>query len=71
MDALGAVRWMMKQEQVNGVELSERLGKSKGCVSMMLYKNKDIKAGTLARIAAVLGYEVVLKRGPVELHITG
>lgn len=71
MDALGAVRWMMKQERVNGVELSERLGKSKGYASMMLYKNSDLKAGTLARIAVALGWSLVLKRGPVEVEIMG
>lgn len=70
MDAKGAIKWAMKQEHINGAELSRRLHLSSGYMGELLSKRQDVKAGTLARIAAALGYELVLKRGPVEVHIT-
>ena len=70
MDVLDALTYMTEDAGSNDSRLSRDLGKSRNYISVTRAKGSDIGASNLAKMASVLGWKLVLKRGDVELEVT-
>lgn len=59
MDAKGAVKKMLFNSRLSQAKLAVLLKKSQGTVST--YVERDVRVGTLAKIAAVTDHEIILR----------
>jgi hypothetical protein len=57
---------LLENEKISRKELADRLGKTKGFVSQLLYGGRNLTLRTVADILHVLGYKVALT--PQKIH---
>ena len=58
------IRGIMEQDEVHQVELARRMGTTKASVTGFLNPERDMKLGTLERIADALGHDLEVDLAP-------
>lgn len=69
MDVLAALKTMIETSGTNPTKLARDIGRSSRYVSTTMQKGSDIQCSNMARMAGVMGYELVLRGHGEELVI--
>ncbi|MEG0374213.1 MAG: hypothetical protein RR672_01150 [Raoultibacter sp.] len=69
MNTRAAIETMMKGSRYNGSQLSSAMGKHRNFLSTTFTKGSIPRVDTLAHMAQVMGYELVLKGHGEEIVI--
>ena len=69
MNATECIQHMIKTSGKRGVRVSSELGKSKNYISAMIAQQNDPSCQTMAAIAKVCGYDLILKGHDEEIVI--
>ena len=67
MDAKELIQMMMEDSGIGSNELSRAMGKSNGFISATLSKNSTPRLDTFAKMADIMGFEVVIKKKNEEI----
>lgn len=70
MDILDCVRYMIAESGLSTRKVSLALGRSASFLSTTLSKGSDIGASNVAKLANLLGWHLVLKKGDTEIEVT-
>jgi hypothetical protein len=70
MDVLDALKHAMDESGTGGRELSRKLGKSESYVGVTIAKGSDVQASNLAKMANLMGWQLMLRKGDAEIEIS-